>query len=107
MPGFLLSVDAIVNCLHLGVATPMTVLPSVLLTGAPAIGVLSPWGIVGCTLPPPTVANGPCVTAMFSNPAMCVTSFGVPLLLNDSQAICAPSGTPLIISETQLQVAGM
>lgn len=107
MPGFLLSDDSIVTCSHLGQATPMEVLPSVLLAGAPAVGILSPYGIVGCTLPPPPAANGPCVTALFQTASLCVSSFGVPLLLSDSTALCAPSATPLIVAETQLAVAGM
>ena len=74
MPGFLLSEDSIVTCMHMGDATPMMVLPGVLLLGAAAIGIDTSWGIVGCTLPPPTVANGPCATAMFSSASLCVTS---------------------------------
>lgn len=107
MPGFLLSEDSIVTCTHMGVATPMSVLPCVLVMGAPAVGMLAPWGIVGCTLPPPPVANGPCVTAMFSSASLCLNSFGVPLLLDSSVALCAPSGTLLLIGETQMQVAGI
>lgn len=107
MPGFFISEDSIVTCSHLGDATPMEVLPSVLLLGAPAVGISSPYGVVGCTLPPPIVANGPCVSGMFLTPSLCVFSFGVPLVLNTSESICAPGGTPLIVAETQLQVAGM
>jgi hypothetical protein len=36
-----------------------------------------------------------------------VLSNGVPLLLLDSQAICAPTGTPLIPAVTQIRVTGM
>lgn len=107
MPGFLLSLASMVTCSHLGKATPMSVLPSVLVMGAPAVGVTSPYGIVGCTLPPPTVANGPCVTAMFTTASLCVTSFAVPLLLQDGVAVCVPSGTPLLIGASQTQVFGM
>jgi len=36
-----------------------------------------------------------------------VTSNGQPLLLLDSQAICAPTGTPLTIAVTQTRVTAM
>jgi hypothetical protein len=32
---------------------------------------------------------------------------GLPVLLMDSQAICAPTGTPLIITVTQTRVSGI
>jgi hypothetical protein len=38
--------------------------------------------------------------------ALRITSNGQPLLLLDSQAICAPTGTPLIIALTQIRVTG-
>ena len=36
-----------------------------------------------------------------------VTSNGQPLLLFDSQAICAPTGTPLLIVASQTRVTAM
>jgi hypothetical protein len=36
-----------------------------------------------------------------------VTSNGQPLLLLDSQAICAPTGTPLMIVMTQTRATAM
>jgi len=32
---------------------------------------------------------------------------GMPLLLQDSQAICAPTSTPVVIASTQMRVSGM
>ena len=107
MPGFLLHLNAMVTCAHLGQATPTAVLPNVLLMGQPAVGVTAPYVVAGCILPPPIVANGPCVTGTFFTSATRVFSFGVPLLLQDSQSICAPSGTPLLILVTQTRVSGM
>lgn len=52
------------NCAHGGMAMPMTTVPNVLVMGQP-ISVTVPYGIVGCALPPPIAANGPCVTAMW------------------------------------------
>ena len=62
--------------------------------------------VAGCALPPPTAGNGPCVTASFVSSATRVTSNGMPLLLLDSQAVCAPTGTPLIVTVTQTRVVG-
>jgi hypothetical protein len=107
LPGFLLHLNAMVNCAHGGIATPMTTIPNVLVMGQPITVMTVPYGIVGCALPPPIAANGPCVTAMWVSAALCVSSYGNPVLLQDSQAICAPSGTPLLISTTQMCVAGM
>ncbi len=107
MPGFLLHLNAKVTCAHLGQATPTTVLPNVLLMGQAAVGLTSPYAVTGCVLPPPTVANGPCVSGVFLTSATRVASFGIPLLLQDSQSICAPSGTPLLILVTQTRVFGI
>ena len=73
----------------------------------PADGELAaPYVVAGCALPPPPAANGPCVTAQWITGATRVTSNGQPLLLLDSQAICAPTGTPLVIVMTQTRVTG-
>lgn len=106
MPGFLLHVGAQVLCSHTGQAQPTIPNPRVMVSGQPTITISSPYVIAGCTLPPPPAANGPCVTAQFVTAATRVTSNGQPLLLLDSQAICAPTGTPLVIVATQTRVAG-
>jgi len=36
-----------------------------------------------------------------------ILSNGQPVLLLDSQAICAPTGTPLMVVLTQMRVSGM
>jgi hypothetical protein len=75
--------------------------------GTPTVTLAAPYVVAGCALPPPPAANGPCVTAQFVTAATRVTSNGQPLLLLDSQAICAPTGTPLIIVVTQTRVTGI
>jgi hypothetical protein len=107
MPGFLVHQNAAVTCAHTGKATPPAVIPNVLVMGQPIVVRGAPWTIVGCTLPPPPAANGPCATAMFQTSAVRVRAYGFPVLLQDSQALCAPSGTPLIIWATQTRVFGM
>jgi len=107
MPGFLLHQNAAVTCAHLGKATASAFIPNVLVMGQPIIVKTVPWTVVGCPLPPPPAANGPCVSALFTTSALRVTSYGMPVLLQDSMSICAPTGTPLIISATQTRVFGM
>jgi hypothetical protein len=63
--------------------------------------------IAGCPLPPPPAANGPCVTAQFVTSATRVLATGQPVLLLDSQAVCVPTGTPLMPVVTQVRVSGM
>ena len=107
MPGFLLHLGATVLCSHAGQAQPTTVNPRVTVSGQPTVTLTSPYVVAGCALPPPPAANGPCVTAQFVSAATRVTSNGQPLLLLDSQAICAPTGTPLLITVTQVRVSGV
>jgi hypothetical protein len=107
MPGFLVHQGATVLCSHAGQAQPTVPNPRVLVSGMPTVTLVSPYVVAGCALPPPPAANGPCVTAQFVTAATRVTSNGQPLLLLDSQAICVPTGTPLIIAVTQTRVTGM
>jgi len=106
MPGFLLHLGATVTCAHGGQAQPAAPQPRVLVSGQPIVTIASPYVVAGCALPPPPTANGPCLTAQFVTSAVRVTSLGQPVLLMDSQAICAPTGTPLIVVVTQPRVSG-
>jgi hypothetical protein len=60
-------------------------------------------------MPPPPSGNGPCVSAMWMPPsaALRVRSNSMAVLLSTSQATCAPTGTPLQITTTQMRVKGM
>lgn len=107
MPGTLLHVGATVLCMHGGQAQPTVPNPRVLVSGMPTVTLPTPYVVAGCALPPPPGANGPCVIAQFVTSATRVFSNGQPLLLLDSQAICAPTGTPLLITATQVRVSGM
>jgi hypothetical protein len=106
MPGFLLHLGATVMCAHAGQANPTAPNPAVTVSGQPTVTIAAPYVIAGCTFPPPTAGNGPCVTAQFTTAATRITSNGQPLLLLDSQAICVPTGTPLIVAVTQTRVTG-
>lgn len=107
MPGFLVHVGATVQCLHAGQAQPTVPNPRVLVSGQPTVAVTAPWAVAGCTLPPPIAANGPCVTGTWVTAATRVTSLGQPLLLFDSQAVCVPSGTGLVVVATQTRATGV
>ncbi len=107
MPGFLLHVGATVLCSHAGQAQATVPNPRVTVSGQPTVTMAAPYVVAGCTLPPPPAANGPCVTAQWVTAATRVTSNGQPLLLLDSQAICAPTGTPLLIVMTQTRATGI
>src|SRR6185503_8153019 len=107
MPGPLLHVGATVLCSHGGQAQPTVPNPRVLVSSQPTVTLTAPYVVAGCALPPPPAANGPCVTAQWLVGTTRVTSNGQPLLVQSSQAICAPTGTPLIIAVTQVRVSAM
>jgi hypothetical protein len=106
MPGFLLHVGATVICSHGGQAQPTVPNPRVTVSGQPTVTIATPYMVAGCAFPPPPNGNGPCVSAQFVSSALRLTSNGQPLLLLDSQAICAPTGTPLVITVTQIRATG-
>jgi hypothetical protein len=107
MPGFLVHVGAQVQCAHGGVAQPTTPNPRVLVSGQPTVLITAPYVVAGCALPPPTVANGPCVTAQWVAGTVRVTSNGQPLVVLSSPSVCVPSGSPLLIAATQARVSAM
>src|SRR5262245_50193910 len=98
MPGYLLHQGATVLCMHAGQAQPTVPNPRVKVSGQPTVQQPNPWTIVGCPFVP--VAPMPCVTAQWITAATRVRSGGMPLLLQDSQAICAPNGTGVLIVAT-------
>jgi hypothetical protein len=106
MPGLILHQGAQVKCSHAGTATPTSVVANVTVGGQPIVVATAQYSIAGCTMPPPSAGNGPCVTATFipATAATRVTSGGQPVLLNTSQATCVPTGTPLVIATTQTKV---
>ena len=106
MPGFLLHVGATVTCAHGGQAMPTAPNPRVTVMGQPIVMQPAPYAVAGC---PFNISGGPspCVTASWVTAATRITSNGMPVLLMDSQAICTPNGTPLIIAVTQTRVTGM
>lgn len=93
-------------CAHGGQAQPTSPYPRVMLAGQPAVQVSPPWMVAGCAMPPPPAGNGPCVTATFTTGTTRVTGAGMPLLTQASQGQCVPTGTPAIVSVTQVRAQG-
>jgi hypothetical protein len=106
MPGFFLTVSSVVLCTHGGKAQPTAPNPRVKVMGQPTVQQPMPWVVAGCPFPPPPVANGPCVVAQWITGSIRVKSMGMPLLLQDSQAICTPTGTPVTVVLAQPRVKG-
>ena len=105
MPGFLLHSGATVLCAHAGQAQPTSPNPRVKVSGQPVVTQAAPYIVAGCPFVAGVVPS-PCVTATWITAAVRVRASGLPVLLQDSQAICAPNGTPLSIVMTQVRVKG-
>jgi hypothetical protein len=103
MPGFVLHVGATVLCLHGGQAQGTVPNPRVKVAGQPTVQQPNPWTIAGCPFSTPG-GPMPCVTAQWITAATRVLSGTLPLLLQDSQAVCAPNGTGANIVVTQTRV---
>ena len=105
MPGMLLHQGATVLCMHAGQAQPTVPNPRVKVGGQPVVTQSAPYTVAGC---PFATAAGPlpCVTAQWVTGALRVRAGGVPVLLQDSQAVCAPNGTGVNVLVTQLRVKG-
>jgi len=104
--GFLLHQGATVLCAHTGQAQPGVTNPRVKVSSQQIVTQSSIYTVSGCILPPPPNGNGPDVTATWTSAATRVKAGGIPVLLQESEAICAPSGAPLNIVSTQTRVKG-
>ena len=106
MPGFLLHAGATILCAHGGQVQATVPSPRVRVSGQPIVMQPNPHTVAGC---PFNVSGAPmpCVVAQWVVGAVRVRSMGMPVLLQDSQAVCAPNGTPVSISVTQVRVKGM
>jgi hypothetical protein len=105
MPGFLIQQGATVLCVHAGQAMPTAPNPRVTLNGMPSSTISAPWVVAGCPGVPSSVP--PCVTAQWVVGTTRVTSNGQPLVVLSGQAICAPTGTPLLPMVTQTRVTAI
>lgn len=106
MPGYLMDLSATVMCLHGGQAQATASSPRVKVGGQPVVTQSSTYSVSGCPNTLPIPAPFPCVTAQWLMAATRVKAEGVPVLLQDSQAVCTPTGTGLNIITTQARVKG-
>jgi len=106
MPGFLLHQGATVLCMHGGQAQPTTPNPRVMVGGQPVVTQPAPYTVAGCPFTTPAGSPLPCVTAQWVSAAVRVKAGGLPVLLQDSQALCVPNGTGVTIVTTQVRVRG-
>jgi hypothetical protein len=102
MPGFVVHRGAIVTCSHLGPATPTVAASRVKVSQMPVVTLPIPYVVTGCAQAAALLP--PCVAGQVLLGALQVKSEGMPLMLADSQSICAPNGTPLLVMMTQMQV---
>lgn len=105
MPGPLLTAGSVILCSHGGSAQATAPNPRVMLSGQPVVTQAAPHMVVGCVFNV-SGAPSPCITATWTVGAVRVLASGIPVLLQTSQAICAPNGTPVIITVTQPRVLG-
>jgi len=106
MPGFMLHQGATVLCLHGGNAMPTAPNPRVKLSGQPVTVQPIPYTVTGC----PFATGGgpqPCITAQWVSASTRVIVGGMPVLLQDSQAVCMPNGTGVNIVATQVRVKAL
>ncbi len=95
------------QCVHVGIAQPVASNPRVTVSGQPIVTMANTYTIAGCTFPAMSTGAPPCATAQWTTAAARVTSMAQPVLLQDSQATCVPTGTPLVIVATQPRVSAM
>ena len=90
-------------CAHGGQAMPMVPSFRVFVSDQPVTTQVPPYFIAGCPFVPPG-GNGPCVTAQWVVAAARVLIGGQFVLTQSSFAVCAPTGTPLNVIQTQTRV---
>ena len=105
MPGYFVHLGATVTCMHSGLAQPVVINPRVKVCGQPITQQTSTYVIAGCSLTPS--GNPFCVNAQWISAATRVKANGIPVLLQDSQAVCTPTGTGLLVQMTQIRVKGL
>jgi hypothetical protein len=105
MPGFLLLQSDTVFCSHLGQVKTVTPNLRVTVSKQPTAQQPKPWTVAGC-INNVSGAPVPCVTAQWSTAALRLRSENLPILLQDSQALCAPNGTPVNVVPTPSRVKG-
>ena len=102
MAGAIVHVGATVQCVHQGSAQPTAPSPRVKVGGQPIVTQSCAYAIAGCALA--STSSPPCATAQWVRGALRVKSNGLPVILQDSQATCVPTGTGLLVVTVQQRV---
>ncbi len=89
-------------CMHGGQAQPTMPFPRVTVSGQPIVTLATPYVIAGCALS--SVPSPPCISAQWIVGATRVLAGGMPVITQTSQALCVPTGQPLLIVTTQPRV---
>jgi hypothetical protein len=74
----------------------------VLVGGQPVVTIASPYAITSCALT--GTPTPPCVTAQWVVGAVRVLAGGAPVVIQSGQAVCVPTGTPLLPVAVQPRV---
>jgi hypothetical protein len=77
-----------------------------MVNGQPVVTITAPHLIGGC----PFVSGSnplPCVTGQWLSGTTRVQARGQPLVINSSQSVCTPNGTPMMILVTQTRVTAI
>lgn len=102
----LVTTATMVLCSHGGIARPTGIYPRVKVMGQPVVMQLPPYMVAGCLNPIPPVNLGPCITGFWIKGSLRVKAMGMPILLQNSKAICVPTGLPLRIIPIPTRVKG-
>ena len=94
MPGPVLTMTSTVMCAHAGTATATVPAARVMIMGAPAVAITSPYVIAGCALT--GTPTPPCVTGQWLVGAVRTTTLGQPLALQAGSSITTPTGSPMM-----------
>ena len=92
-------------CTHGGPAQVTPTQSRVMVSGQPAATMADVDTVSGCPYAPGGTPS-PCVTLQWTVPAARVTIAGSPALLQSSQPLCLPNGTPGNVVQTQPRVVG-
>lgn len=102
MPGFLMHVNAALQCPHRAPALVGFTQKDVLVLGQPVATVASPIAVTGCLFQVPVPGGTkpqPCVRVQWAMPAKCVLIMGQPALLQPPPPTGAGPGTCLSVEQ--------
>jgi len=104
MANALLHQGALVQCQHAGPAQPSVVNGRVKVQQQAIVTQSAPYTISGCGLS--GSGSSPCASAQWVAAATRVKAGGQAVLLDNSTAVCTPTGTGLQVVQTQTRVKG-